>query len=362
MAEIVSIATTVPEHTFTQREMVSFMKKIYQLDPIERRRLTFMYLKSDISNRYSVIDDYTQHEDKWDFITLEKHIPLPDLDARMKIYSREALPLSLRAVNDCIEGIITPSEITHLITISCTGMAAPGLDLQLAETMNLSPNIFRTSINFMGCYAAVHGLKMAKFICDSTPNSNVVIVATELCSLHFQKEYIPDYVASSLLFGDGSAAVLVSNMLPSENNLKLKGFYSHVAYKGVQDMAWELSSKGFLMTLSSYVPDLVEESVYPIIKKALETYNITREEITHWCLHPGGKKILNAIRDQLDFSEEQMKYSRSVLSKYGNMSSPSVLFVMKEIMDDLKPGEPANVFGIAMGPGITMETLIAGRA
>lgn len=361
MADIISIATAVPQHSFTQRDMASFMKKVYQLDPIERRRLTFMYLKSDINLRYSVIDDYTQHEDDWDFITLDKETPLPGLDERMKIYDREALPLSIQSIHKCIDGHIEPDDITHLITISCTGMTAPGLDLQITEEMNLSPEISRTSINFMGCYAAVHGLKMAKYICDSTPDSNVVIVATELCSIHFQKEYIPDYVASSLLFGDGSAAVLVSNKIQSKNSLKLKAFYSQVAVKGVKDMAWALSSKGFLMTLSTYVPELVEQNIFPIIQKGLEKNNMKMEDITHWCLHPGGKKILNAIRDQLHFTEDQMKYSRSVLAQYGNMSSPSVLFVLKEIMNDLKEGEPANIFAIAMGPGLTMETFIAGR-
>ncbi len=361
MTELISIATAVPKHGFSQRDMVTFMKKVYQLEPVERRRLTFMYLKSDIDQRYSVIDDYTQHEDEWDFITLEKDDPLPGLDERMKIYEREALPLSLESINKCIDGHIQPGEITHLITISCTGMSAPGLDLQIAESMGLAPDIFRTSINFMGCYAAVHGLHMAKHICDSTPNSNVVIVATELCSIHFQKEYISDYVASSLLFGDGSAAALLSNCMPSADHLKLKTFYSHVAFKGTRDMAWELSSKGFLMTLSNYVPDLVQQHIAPIVKKSLEKNDLTQQDITHWCLHPGGKKILNAMKDQLDFKEEEMVYSRKVLSEYGNMSSPSVLFVMKEIMDSLQPGEPANVFAIAMGPGLTMETFVASR-
>ncbi|MEP6514398.1 MAG: 3-oxoacyl-[acyl-carrier-protein] synthase III C-terminal domain-containing protein, partial [Parafilimonas sp.] len=221
---------------------------------------------------------------------------------------------------------------------------------------------FRTSINFMGCYAAVHGLRMAKHICDSTPNSNVIIVATELCSLHFQKEYIPDYVASSLLFGDGSAAALISNKIPSKDSLQLKSFYSQIAFKGKRDMAWDLSSKGFLMKLSNYVPDLVEEYIIPVVNKALEKNNMTKNDITHWCLHPGGKKILNGMKEQLGFTEKEMKYSRDVLARYGNMSSPSVLFVMKEIMNDLKQSEPANIFAVAMGPGLTMETFIAGRA
>ena len=123
-----------------------------------------------------MIDDFSLPQHGWDFIPQNHDAPFPSLEERMKIYNREAPLLSISAVNDCIEGYITPLEITHLITISCTGMSAPGLDLQIAEALGLAPNIFRTSVNFMGCYAAVHGLKLAKFICDSTPNSNVRIM------------------------------------------------------------------------------------------------------------------------------------------------------------------------------------------
>ena len=156
-----------------------------------------MYRQSEIETRYSILADYTHANEKhWDFIFPAKDAPLPNLDERMKIYNREALPLSVLAINECLKDNVAPEEITHLITVSCTGMSAPGLDLQIAEEMNMRPEVFRTSVNFMGCYGAVHALKLAKLICDSTPNSNVLIVATEFCSIHFQKEYTPDSASS----------------------------------------------------------------------------------------------------------------------------------------------------------------------
>lgn len=359
MAEIISIGTSVPRFHFKQRDMIKFMEKVYQLDPIERRKLAFMYLQSDIDTRYTVVDDYAQYEeDHWDFVHKDESgfITMPDLDVRMKMFHDEALPLSLASIENCINGHLDKNEITHLITVSCTGMSAPGLDLQIAESMQLAPEIFRTSINFMGCYAAVHALKLAKYICDSEEKANVLIVATELCSLHFQKEYTPDYAASALLFGDGSASVLVSNQISTPKKLKIKDFYSNVVYQGGPDMAWNLSSKGFLIALSSYVPDLVEQNVILLVNKALEKFKVEKDDITHWCLHPGGKKVLNAVRDELKLSKDQMQYARKVLFDYGNMSSPSVLFVFKNILDALNSNEPSRIFGVALGPGLTMES------
>jgi predicted naringenin-chalcone synthase len=236
-------------------------------------------------------------------------------------------------------------------------MSAPGLDLQIAEALDMKPEVFRTSVNFMGCYGAVHALKLAKLICDSTPNSNVLIVATEFCSIHFQKEYTPDLASSTILFSDGSAAVLVSNYIQSEKKLRLTDFYSKVAYKGKKDMAWELSHRGFIFTLSSYIPDLIEQDIAALVEEATLHSNLSIKDITHWCIHPGGKKILAAIKNQLQLSDEDMRFSKSILSRYGNMSSPTVLFVLKEILDNLD-NAPANIFGTAFGPGLTMETFL----
>ena len=336
------------------------MSSIYNIDETEKRKLHFLYRHSGIEKRYSVIGDFTQAVADWDFIPGDRDKSFPSIDERMKIFDKEATPLSIKAIGDCIEGYIKPAGITHLITVSCTGMSAPGLDLQIAEAMDLPPSVFRTSVNFMGCYAAVHALKLAKLICDATPGSNVVIVATELCTIHFQDDYTHDNAASSLLFADGSAAVLVSNKVTSPNAIALKGFYSQVAYKGKNDMAWQLSSKGFLMTLSSYIPQLIEEDITTLVSNALHHYNLQKKDITHWCIHPGGKKILEVIEKQLMLQKDDLCRSRKVLAEYGNMSSPTILFVLKDMMKHLPPAK-CNIMGIAFGPGLTMETFIAGR-
>ena len=358
MANIISIGTAVPEHKHAQEDILYFMQKAFGLNNDEKRKLAFLYHHSSINTRYSVIPDFGQPEAEWSFIPTDPAAPFPSLDKRMALYTQHSLPLSVEAINDCLDGYIHPSEITHLITVSCTGMSAPGLDLQVVEAMGLAANINRTSVNFMGCYAAIHALKLAKMICDTHEDANVVIVATELCTLHFQQEFTIDNAASSLLFADGSAAILVTSKTTAPHALTLRSFYSQIAFKGKNDMGWEISNKGFLMSLSAYIPQLIQEDISSLVENALANGNLTTGDITHWCIHPGGKKILEVIQKQMHLCDCQMAYSKEVLSNYGNMSSASVLFVLKSMMEKM-PNAPANVFGVAFGPGLTMETFIA---
>lgn len=357
MADIVSIATAVPAFAHKQEDILQYMQKAYCLDTDEKRKLAFLYHHSGIETRHSAIPDYGISKSDWNFLPQNNHDAFPSIDQRMVLYKKNACIISLEAINKCIETHIGPKQITHLITISCTGMSAPGLDLEIMEALQLSPSLFRTSINFMGCYAAIHGLKLAKFICDSEPHAQVVLVATELCTLHFQKEYTPENASSSLLFADGSAAVLVNNNSGHPKALHIEGFHSQVAFQGKKDMAWEISSKGFLMTLSSYIPQLIKEDIELLIRSALLEKGLTRNDILYWCIHPGGKKIVDAIEQKLSLTQAQTKFTRKVLAENGNMSSPTILFVLKEIMDSpIKSGD--NVFGIAFGPGLTMETFL----
>lgn len=321
------------------------------------RKLRYIYRHSGIQQRYSVLSDYSRPSTEWKFYPHSENLePFPSLEQRMAIYFKQAPLLSIDAIRNCLDGVIHNHEVTHLITVSCTGLSAPGLDLQVMELMDLKKDIFRTSVNFMGCYAAIHALKLANVICDGNSAARVLIVCTELCTLHFQREATLDNIMSSLLFGDGAAAVLV---MPNETEagLKITGFYSEVIPKGKRDMAWELSSSGFLMTLSGYVPELIEEDFLGIVERSLNHEDFTQDDITHWCIHPGGKKILEAIEKSTGVEQHKLQESYNVLKHYGNMSSASVLFVLKNILHhkhDIK-----RVFAAAFGPGLTVETFTA---
>ena len=360
MAKIISIGTAVPAYCHQQSAILQFMQKAYKLGKDDSRKLAYLYNHSDIDKRYSIVKDFSvAEEEEWNFIPA--NATSKSLNDRLDLYDEFALPLSLAAIHDCLNDQLPINQITHLITVSCTGMTAPGLDLQITEALNLPANVFRTSVNFMGCYAAIHALKLAKLICDGETNANVVIVCTEICTIHFQQEFTLDNAASGLLFGDGSAAVLVSNLPTNESTLKLKSFYSEVSHKGKNDMSWKLSDHGFLMKLSAYIPELIQLDIKAFVGRALAHGEVQQNEITDWCIHPGGKKILEVIKSQLQLEAGDIATSKAVLWNNGNMSSPTILFVLKEMMKN-STAQTANVFGVAFGPGLTMESFIAIKA
>lgn len=358
MSKIINIGTAVPYYKHRQEDILQFMQRIYARDVPEQRKIKFLYHRSGIRFRHSVIGDYSLPAPDWKFYTQSENFePFPSLEQRMKVYNHHAAPLSVKAIQNCTEHILTAQEITHLITVSCTGMSAPGLDLQIVDLMKLPRSIYRTSVNFMGCYAAIHALKIADQICKNDPKARVIIVCTELCTLHFQKKATLDNITSSMLFADGSAAALVTHNNHPSPGLELQHFYSEIFAQGKQDMAWELSSTGFLMTLSGYVPEFIKKDFKPLIQNALHSLGVLQEEITGWCIHPGGKAILEAVSKSLQLSKESLADSRSVLEEYGNMSSPTILFVLKKWMEYNNP-HSGKVLTASFGPGLTMETFI----
>lgn len=331
------------------------------MDEVGIRKLKFLYRQSAIETRYSVLSCYSLCANEWQFYPATEDLePFPNLEMRMKWYNKNASLLSVNAIEKCIHKKINKYEISHLITVSCTGMSAPGLDLQIMEMMNLPGNIFRTSVNFMGCYAAIHAMKIADAFCKNDKRAKVLVVCTELCTLHFQKDATTDNIASGLLFGDVSAAFLVAHNEDKLEGLRIRVFYSEVAFNGKEHMSWELSSSGFLMKLSGYVPELIEKDFDRLLKNAFQNAGTKEEDISHWCIHPGGKRILSSIEKSTSISAKDLQYSYRVLNDFGNMSSPTILFVLKEILNSLGKSKEkmANIFGAAFGPGITMETFI----
>jgi predicted naringenin-chalcone synthase len=354
LTKILSIGTATPAYRHRQQDILQFMQRVYALDYTGERKLRFLYQQSGIDSRYSVLPDYSAPITEWKFYTATESLePFPSLELRMSWYQKYAASLSVDAIRKCLAAAKqNPQGITHLITVSCTGMSAPGLDLQVMELMELPRSLNRTSINFMGCYAALHGLKQADAICRSAPGAKVLVVCTELCTLHFQKSATADNIASSLLFGDGSAAVLLSNDEQQKGHA-IRGFYSEVIPKGKKDMAWELSSSGFQMTLSGYIPELIATDFSPLVSRAISCFGLQINDISQWCIHPGGKRILQAVEKSLALPGNALAAGYEVLKEYGNMSSPTILFVLQKM---LETGARGNMLAAAFGPGLTMET------
>jgi predicted naringenin-chalcone synthase len=276
----------------------------------------------------------------------------------MAIFKTEALKLALKAINKLPNFEAEKKEITHIITVTCTGLFAPGLDIDLIRALALPPTTHRSSVNFLGCNAAIIALKQADDICKSQANATVLVVCTELCTLHFQTNYTDDYLLSNLLFADGSAAVLVSSEPQSTSlyskNTKIAGFDSFCIPDSHNEMAWQLSETGFIMNLTSYVADLIKAN----IKKMLDNIGVDKEAIDYWAVHPGGKKIVDSFVTAMDLTATDLAASYKILNDYGNMSSPTVLFVLKQILDNIEPNQgDKKIFAVAFGPGLTVETM-----
>jgi len=356
---ITALATAVPAHRHEQATIAAFAARMQTREPGEARKLRFLYRHSGIATRHSVLPDYSLAPEAWTFFTAPDPTPVsPSLEARMEVYDREAPRLALDAARQCL-GEQDPSSITHLITVSCTGMRAPGLDLELMDALQLPSHTERLAIHFMGCYAAVQGLKTADQICARHAEARVLIVCVELCTLHFQTEPTEDNIMSTLLFADGAAAALVEN---KGTGFHLDYFYSEVIRNGHNAMSWALSSTGFQMQLSGYVPELIGTDIRSLITRALNRNNLPAEAIKHWCVHPGGTRILDAVQRALDLPEDTLAHSYAVLQQVGNMSSPTILFVLKRWEEQFRnESTPSSepLLGLAFGPGLTMETFIA---
>jgi predicted naringenin-chalcone synthase len=363
MSTIVSIGTAVPQYGIPQLSIYDFMEKVYDGTVDEKRKLRLLYERSGISKRYSVVPDYDIEQGERLLYSNDKLLePFPTLEQRMQLYHKHAGSLAEEAVLNClnqVKGLI----ITDLITVSCTGMSAPGLDLELMERLNLPKNVQRTSINFMGCYAAVHALKIADAICTAKPNAVVLVVCVELCTLHFQKDKNYDNLTANAIFADGAAACVVTSDNVAQGistpKMHVKSFYSEVHVSGKKDMAWQLSSTGFLMTLSAYIPQLVESNIENLVINAVANAGVSFDEINHWAIHPGGRKILEAVLLKLGLAKSELQFSYDILNNYGNMSSATILFVLKKWLDS--DDATGNIFGAAFGPGLTLETFIVNK-
>ncbi len=361
---ILAIATAVPPVKMPQKEVADFMANILNLNEQDTRKLKVIYRATAIENRHSVLTDFLLKEDN-NFYKGGTSC-FPSTAERMAIYEQEAIKYAQMAAEGCLQQAklnrSTPfknTDITHLITVSCTGMYAPGIDIELIERLQLAHSVQRTSINFMGCYASFNALKVANAICKSQPSAKVLIVGVELCTLHLQKSALDDDLISNALFADGAAAVYLEADAIAKRSLVLDDFFATLIPSGKQEMAWRINDTGFLMKLSSYVADFLAEDTLKAIEQLLRQSNIQFEQVKHFAIHPGGRKILEAIEKSLNISPEKNYAAYHILKHYGNMSSVTVLYVLKYLWEDMNPSQQGEkILSMAFGPGLTLESAL----
>jgi predicted naringenin-chalcone synthase len=360
MSTIISIGTSVPQYSAKQSSILEFMQTAYH-DKTASRKLNILFQKSGIDTRYSVVPDFGNKLSENSFFNVQR---VPDITERLTIFKENAASIAIAAMKAAFQKLntsIADFKITHLITVTCTGIYAPGLGAALIEQLNLPDDIFHSAINFMGCNAAFPALNLADMITRTDENAKVLIVCVELCTLHFQPVDNSDNLLANTIFGDGcAAAIVVSDKAAQkkhQSGLSINGFYSLLLNKGRGLMGWNVTPLNFEMVLDSGIPEFIGNEVNEIMLKASSKLNIDPSAIGKWAIHPGGKKILDSIKKQMQLSDSDMQYSYKVLSDYGNMSSPTILFVLKEIMH-AGLTESESVFSIGFGPGLSIESAL----
>jgi len=355
-----SIATRVPEHVYPQSFICEIMKAQLGTKRETTAILHRIYSQSGISKRHSVLPDLLPNID--DGILFRGGDTInwnPSTGSRNAVYSREARVLYTQTAQDVIQDSpFETADITHVITVSCTGFYAPGPDYTIVMDLGLALNTPRFHIGFMGCYAVFPALRLAKSICEAEPNSVVLIVSVELCTLHLRFSDTIDAILGASVFADGASAAIVSAKEPGDYaSMVIDTMDTMLAPEGEADMAWTIGDNGFEMVLSSYVPKILEANIEATMTQLLGKVYLEKDDIDFWAVHPGGRAILDKIRDGMSIPESMLTESRSVLNKYGNLSSATILFVLKEYLDkSFNSISPLRGVAMAFGPGLTIES------
>ena len=364
------IGTALPEHRLTQEEAVELHATFCRFEEREARTLRALYRRSGVETRHSVLLEGSEGSlpERQRF-----YPPAEDGDdrgpttlRRMEMYERHAPGLAISAARDALGGAeLDVEEITHLVTVSCTGFLAPGVDTAIVETLGLRRDVQRTHVGFMGCHGALNGLRVADSFAGRDPDAVSLVCAVELCTLHFSYEKDPELIVANALFSDGAAAVGGRSSAEAKGAVggrtvgRGDGADWRVAASGTSlladsedAMTWRLGDHGFRMTLSPRVPELIEANLRPWMTGWLKEHGLSLDDIGSWAVHPGGPRVLTSVERALDLPKEATAVSREVLSECGNMSSATVLFIVRRLKER---GAAGPCVALAFGPGLAGE-------
>lgn len=360
MTAILGIGTAVPEHYFSQSDSGEIAEHYFGEDEQLRRLLPTLYKKTKVKKRYSVTlkssEGNIQSRQKFYAPISSPEDHGPGTADRMQFYEQCASQLALKAAQNSLKQAgVQAEEITHLVTISCTGMVAPGFDIDLVRALPLKPDTPRTHIGFMGCHAAINGLRVAEAFTRNDPNARVLICSTELCSLHYQYHAGAEQIVANALFADGAAALVLGKNDENADTWRLRACGTKMIDRSREMMSWRVGDHGFDMTLSPELPSLIENHLRPWMEDWLSKFDLKPEDIKTWAAHPGGPRILKSFQHAMNLTRQDLDMSYQILERYGNMSSSTILFLIKALQDR-KAALPCIAIGF--GPGITIESAL----
>ncbi len=362
---LIDLATASPPYKVDQTLAAEELKQRMKGDSSLSRIVDIAARYSGINTRYIVVPDAeTEPNSVAGFFTDKNGNYInPDTKSRMDLYEEWSIKLTTEAVDNLlIKSKINPQDIKRIITISCTGFFAPGLDYQLINRFNLPKDIKRTHIGFMGCAAALIGVNSVWESLSQQDNldSFTLLVAVEICSIHLQTEASRDNILANMIFADGAGAGLFTNKNIFSDRPRMKiVFAKSILFENSSEfMGWKIGNFGFEMMLSSELPKIILSTAAPEVIRMLESANVNLSDIKFWALHPGGRSILDSLQKGLKLSDEKLQLSREVLQDYGNMSSASILFVLNKILYSPLLKKNDLCCAIAFGPGLTMELVL----
>ena len=374
MVKLLAIGTALPPGLLHQQNAFEMAKCYNSTSAREDKVLRRLYQRTLIASRPTILNG----ENKGRQTSLHDFYPMPtDLLAesgtaggvgtatRMARYKEEIGPLALQAARQALAKTNLPLDnIDNLVTVSCTGFFSPGLDTQLIEQLSLRREISRTHVGFMGCHGAMNGLRVGSALANQSRSISLV-VAAELCSLHFQYGRKTDDILANALFADGAAAALLSfetadllqncDKQSNPDNFTLLASASYLLPDSKKAMTWEIGDHGFVMTLGAEVPGLIEKHLQAWLKIWLAKFDLDIRDIASWAVHPGGPRILDAVQSALALDTEALAASRQVFTSLGNMSSPTILFIVERLLAAAAPGP---LVALAFGPGLTIEAAL----
>ncbi len=375
------IGTSVPENQMSQDQALAMFQDIVCENDRQKRLSKVLYRKSKVRNRHLVVPYTAAYvwgapdgpkgvpADPDSFRLSVDELPVicagesagPTTGERMEMYAQYASELALNSAQCALDDADTSAAaITHLVTVSCTGFVSPGVDIDLINGLGLPSTTQRVNVGFMGCHGAINGLRTALSISGSDAQAQVLVCAVELCSLHYRFQWDSEGIIGNALFADGSASLVIGSRAPetAEKGWELVATGSALIPESRDTMTWEVGDHGFEMMLTSEVGERIEQGLKSWLTNWLASHQLQLSDIDCWGVHPGGPKILKAVQDSLALQDVDLATSHSVLERYGNMSSPTVIFILEAFQSQLNQPEsnrPANCVLLAFGPGLMAE-------
>ncbi|HEY9790186.1 MAG TPA: type III polyketide synthase [Candidatus Obscuribacterales bacterium] len=355
---IEGIATALPGRCLQTDLFIQHAKRFCCTTTRQEKVLEELYRRTEISSRSCVLASYSYGSEGEQIFAPPRAVDDlgPSTAQRMQCYSDEAGMLATTVGRQALQAAAVPADaITHLVTISCTGFYAPGFDIEMINQIPLPPSVQRTHVGFMGCHGAMNGLRVAGAFAQAR-NAAVLLCTTELCSLHFQYGWSTDKLVANSLFSDGAAALVVRQSAhDGASGFEYLDSASFIVADTSEAMMWRIGDHGFQMNLSTRIPEIICAELPEWIRQWLSKQGLKIADVSLWAVHPGGPRILDAVQAALNLPADALDDSRAVLAQCGNMSSPTVLFILERMLARQFSGYCVM---LGFGPGLAVEAAL----